>query len=337
MLKEIPSLEIVEEEKEENKLEEKINIIPEEFNEEAFVQSNIYDIFLEDNGLPKLKKGEIFIIDNETEVNIKLNNNSKISNEVNLISNYLNEFPNVFFLEELKPYIKNNSSFNEITEVPLEEIEKYKISPSKKSNIINFKVNFNKPGIFSFLLLYRNKENRKYYLTEPFFILVNPIINLGKDENGNLNNITLSKIQLQSVLSKNLGKLNNFEDYYKEVSLLKYNFIHFTSIQSLSNSDNLFCLKDQNEISDLYFEEKLSNEEKKNKFKENMNLLREKYKIGSIINIILNQTSIESNWIYDNPECGYTLDNCPWLNVSYELDKLLVNYSNLFFFYFVCL
>ena len=331
MLKEIPSLEIEEEEKKENKLEEKINIIPEEFNEEAFVQSNIYDIFLEDNGLPKLKKGEIFIIDNETEVNIKLNNNSKISNEVNLISNYLNEFPNVFFLEELKPYIKNNSSFNEITEVPLEEIEKYKISPSKKSNIINFKVNFNKPGIFSFLLLYRNKENRKYYLTEPFFILVNPIINLGKDENGNLNNITLSKIQLQSVLSKNLGKLNNFEDYYKEVSLLKYNFIHFTSIQSLSNSDNLFCLKDQNEISDLYFEEKLSNEEKKNKFKENMNLLREKYKIGSIINIILNQTSIESNWIYDNPECGYTLDNCPWLNVSYELDKLLVNYSNLFF------
>ena len=331
MLKEIPSLEIVEEEKEENKLEEKINIIPEEFNEEAFVQSNIYDIFLEDNGLPKLKKGEIFIIDNETEVNIKLNNNSKISNEVNLISNYLNEFPNVFFLEDLKPYIKNNSSFNEITDVPLEEIEKYKISPSKTLNIINFKINFNKPGIFTFLLLYRNKENRKYYLTEPFFILVNPIINLGKDENGNLNKITLSKIQLQSVLSKNLGKLNNFEDYYKEVSLLKYNFIHFTSIQSLSNSDNLFCLKDQNEISDLYFEEKLSNEEKKNKFKENMNLLREKYNIGSIINIILNQTSIESNWIYDNPECGYTLDNCPWLNVSYELDKLLVNYSNLFF------
>ena len=33
MLKEIPSLEIEEEEKEENKLEEKINIIPEEFNE----------------------------------------------------------------------------------------------------------------------------------------------------------------------------------------------------------------------------------------------------------------------------------------------------------------
>jgi hypothetical protein len=99
MLKEIPSLEIEEEEKEENKLEEKINIIPEEFNEKAFVQSNIYDIFLEDNGLPKLKKGEIFIIDNETEVNIKLNNNSKISNEVNLISNYLNEFQMFFFLK----------------------------------------------------------------------------------------------------------------------------------------------------------------------------------------------------------------------------------------------
>ncbi len=331
----IPSLEIEEEEKEENKLENKVNIIPEtinnEYNEEAFVQSNIYDIFLEENGLPKLKKGEIFIIDNETEVNIKLNNNCKISNEVNIISNYLNEFPNVFFLEELKPYIIKNTSLAETKEVPLEKIEEYKISPIRISNIINFKINFKKPGIFTFLLLYRSKENRKYYLTEPFYILVNPIINLGKDESGNLNNITLSKIQLQSVLSKNLGKLDNFEDYYKEVSLLKYNFIHFTSIQSLSNSDNLFSLKDQNEISDLYFDEKLSNEEKKSKFKENMDLLREKYHIGNIIDIILNQTSIESNWIYENPECGYTLDNCPWLTVAYELDKLLVNYSNLFF------
>ena len=50
--------------------------------------------------------------------------------------------------------------------------------------------------------------------------------------------------------------LKNIENV-KDVCLLKYNFIHFTSIQSLSNSDNLFCLKDQNEISDLYFEEKL--------------------------------------------------------------------------------
>ena len=30
-------------------------------------------------------------------------------------------------------------------------------------------------------------------------------------------------------------------------------------------------------------------------------------------------------------ECGVTLDNYPWLKAAYELDELLVNYSNLFY------
>ena len=101
---EIPSLEIEREEKE-IITEEKINndipqIINNEYNEDAFVQSNIYDIFLNENGLPRINKGEIFSVDNETEINIKVNNNSRISNEINLISNCFNQFPNVFFIDE---------------------------------------------------------------------------------------------------------------------------------------------------------------------------------------------------------------------------------------------
>ena len=84
---------------------------------------------------------------------------------------------------------------------------------------------------------------------------------------------------------------------------MKYNFIHLTSIQELSSSENLYCLKNQNEISDSFFDEKekISNEEKIKKFKENMELLKTKYHIGSIVDIVLNQTSIESNWIYVIP------------------------------------
>jgi len=62
-----------------------------------------------------------------------------------------------------------------------------------------------------------------------------------------------------------------------------------------------------------------------------MEKLRKNYNIGSCIDIILNQTSIESKFIYEHPECGVTLDNYPWLTAAYELDKLLNNYSNLFF------
>ena len=294
-----------------------------------------YDLILDDNGYPKIKKGEVFSVDINTEINIKINKNSNLGNDIELISDCNNEFPNLFFMDEIKSFINENKQDNNSNdkEIPLDKFEDNKIPPNKIDNFISFKINLLKPGITSFLLLYKNKE-KKYYLTKPFFILVNPIIDLGKEEKTeNEIKITINRIQLQSVLSKNLGKLSTFENYYKELSLLKYNFIHLTSIQTLSSSENLFCLKEQNEISDCFFDEKekLSKEEKLNKFHENMNLLRSKYHIGSIIDIILNQTSIESNWIYEHPECGYTLDNCPWLTVAYELDKLLVNYSNLFF------
>ena len=294
-----------------------------------------YDLILDDNGYPKIKKGEVFSVDINTEINIKINKNSNLGNDIELISDCNNEFPNLFFMDEIKSFINENKQDNNSNdkEIPLDKFENNKIPPNKIDNFISFKINLLKPGITSFLLLYKNKE-KKYYLTKPFFILVNPIIDLGKEEKTeNEIKITINRIQLQSVLSKNLGKLSTFENYYKELSLLKYNFIHLTSIQTLSSSENLFCLKEQNEISDCFFDEKekLSKEEKLNKFHENMNLLRSKYHIGSIIDIILNQTSIESNWIYEHPECGYTLDNCPWLTVAYELDKLLVNYSNLFF------
>ncbi len=301
-----------------------------------FIPSQIFDLYLEDNGYPKIKKEEIYSTNVETQINIKIKSNSLLGKEIKLISNSYNEFPNINFINEFKCFIRENPYEQKIEnkDIDINKLKAYMIQPFQIENILNFKVNFKKSGIFIFMILYRNKDTRKYQLTKPFYILVNPIIDLGKEENtDSLIKIALNKIQLQSVLSKNLGKLSKFEYYYNELSLLKYNFIHFTSIQQLSSCDNLYCLKDQNEISNSFFEEneKLSNEQKLNKFKENMTLLKTKYHIGSVIDIILNQTSIESDWIIDHPECCYTLDNCPWLTIAYELDKLLVNYSNLFF------
>ena len=334
------NIDIKESELQNDEINTQLNI-NENINDNNF-SSQLYNIILDDNGYPNIKKGEIYCVDVNTEITIKVNSNSKLNNEINIISNCNNDFPNLNFIDELKLYINDNLKKENLSEkeIPFDKIEKNKISPNNiKDNFINFKINLKKPGTFIFMILYNSKELNKYKLLNPFYILVNPIIDLGKDEKtGNIIKIPLNKIQLQSVLSKNLGKLSNFENYYKELSLLKYNFIHLTSIQTLSSSENLFCIKEQNEISDLFFEEKekLSKEEKILKFKENMSLLRTNYHIGSIIDIVLNQTSIESNWIYENPECGYTLDNCPWLTVAYELDKLLVNYSNLFFDKKVC-
>ena len=152
-----------------------------------FIPDQTYDLLLDDNGNPNLSENSIFVIDNNSELNIKIMNNIKISNELNLVSNCYKEFPNLNFEEELKPYIKiekkNIDLMNEEEiELPLNKVNDYIIEPDKVNIMIYFRVQFIKSGIYTFYLLYREKDTRKYKLTFPFKILVNPIFYLGKDE-----------------------------------------------------------------------------------------------------------------------------------------------------------
>ena len=109
-------------------------------------------------------------------------------------------------------------------------------------------------------------DNNKLKFTEPFYILVNPLIDLNKNNNNNNENennkniIELTQIKMQTVISKSIGKLkNDFENYYEEASLLGYNFIHFKTLQSLSSSENLYSIKDHNKLNDIFFMEQYKN------------------------------------------------------------------------------
>jgi len=45
--------------------------------------------------------------------------------------------------------------------------------------------------------------------------------------------------------------------------------------------------------------------------------------MGCIIDIVLNHTAENSDWLKDNPDSGYNLVNCPYLNSAYELEKVI--------------
>ena len=200
-------------------------------------------------------------------------------------------------------------------------------------------------GNISFVFMYRDPAlNNKFRFTKPFHILVNPLIDLSNKMSININKnkvLDVNQIQMQSIIPKNIGNISNdFEKYYEEASLLEYNFIHFHSLQELSKDENIFVIKEQNELNDKFF---LNNTNNKNNDENNVQTnqkyqlllnsiknLKNKYHIGAVTDVILSQTSSESNWIYSNKDCTYNLKNTPWLNVSYELDKILMNYSKLF-------
>ena len=305
-----------------------------------------YLLELKENGLPDLPKNKILSCNIGSLINISIYNGLPISNNISLITDSFQIFPTSDFANNLIKESSNNGKNKKYNKEYFEtKVNSYKKYPSMTNTKIFFQVMCERAGNITFLFMYTDeKNNNKIKFTEPFYILVNPLIDLSntindKENENNKNIIEISQIRMQTVISKNIGKLkNDFENYYEEASLLGYNFIHFKTLQSLSSSDNLYSIKDHNDLNNSFFTDKyknnnipLSPDEKNDLFQNTIKRLKQQYKIGAITDVILTQASTESEWILEHNECAYNLENSPWLNVAYKLDEILINYSNLFY------
>ena len=343
----------IEESEEENDEEDEVQSQSREdkSNTTLYLNKNInkekYLLELKENGLPDLPKNKILSCNIGSLINISIYNGLPISSNISLITDSFKLFPSSDFVENL---IKDNSSYDTKKNTNNEYFENKVNSYQKYPSIINTKVFFQviceRAGNITFMFMYKDeRDHDRIKFTEPFYILVNPLIDLSNNNNSSNKNVNdnnvieLTQIKMQTVISKNIGTLkNNFESYFEEASLLGYNFIHFKTLQSLSSSENLYSIKDHNELNNSFFIEKnknkniaLNKEKKNDIFQNTIKKLKQKYNIGGITDVILTQASTESEWILTHPECAYNLENSPWLNVAYKLDEILVNYSNKFF------
>ena len=327
-------IEEVENSEEEDKIkssskEEKTNTIN-SFSKSSHIEKEKYLLELKENGLPDIPNNKILSCNIGSLINISLYNGLPITSNISLITDCYQLFPSYDFIdklieESLDPKLNLENNYF------LEKVKSYQKNPSLINTKIFFQIICEMAGNITFVFMYNDEnDNGKIKFTKPFHILVNPLIEIEKEIK-----IEINQIRMQSVIPKNIGKIeNDFDTYFSEATLLGYNFIHFKTLQSLSSSDNLYSIKDHNELNDIFFNNKripYTKEEKNEIFKKNFSKLIEKYKIGTITDVILTQTSTESEWILNNTDCAYNLENTPWLNVSYKLDEILVNYSNLFY------
>ena len=290
-----------------------------------------YLLELKENGLPDIPNNKILSCNIDSIINISLYNGLPISSNISLISDCSQLFPSFDFLDKLIEDSIEQDNKNLDNNYFEQKVNAYQKQPSLINTKIYFQIKCERAGNITFIFMYKDEnDNNKIKFTKPFYILVNPLIELSKE-----NKIEINQIRMQSVIPKNIGKIDiDFDSYFSEVKLLGYNFIHFKSLQSLSSSDNLYSIKDHNELNDILFETKTvayTKEEKNEIFEKNIIKLIQKYNIGTITDIILTQTSTESEWILTNTDCAYNLENTPWLNAAYKLDEILINYSNMFY------
>jgi glycogen debranching enzyme len=195
----------------------------------------------------------------------------------------------------------------------------------KPFGAVEFEVKFPVVGSFFYQIEYFDVELEETNVTHPDWIVVNPYLYT--------TNIIfpIESLSLQTVLSRCLGKLKDWPQVIEAQSKLGYNAIHFLPIQAYGKSGNMYSIKDQLSIDDCYFEHtKISTDERISKVKEVINKISEEQNIVCFIDVVLNHTAVNSDWLLEHPEAAYNLHNSPHFNVAWEFDKFLMDFSQAF-------
>jgi glycogen debranching enzyme len=208
-----------------------------------------------------------------------------------------------------------------------------RINPSNRDLSVNleFRVHFPEAGSFFIQIEYFDKDLEQRNYTDPIYINVEPVM-LIRDKP-----VRVKELSIITVLSRCMGSIEQFWDpMFNNIAQLKYNAVHFAPIQKYGYSMSHYSIADQLTIDDYFFKGsnhpkdepvKLSRDERISILKRNMDELKNEHGLLSIMDIVLNHTAGNSEWLLEHPEAAYNTKDCPHLTAAYILDKAVNEFS----------
>ncbi|EMS12759.1 glycogen debranching enzyme [Entamoeba histolytica HM-3:IMSS] len=191
----------------------------------------------------------------------------------------------------------------------------YRLESESKEGIYQFKslISIKKSGVFKI----RIKEKKEKNNIKTIYFNVYPEIQVGNKR------IPINGLTIQTHIVKIMGKIDTWEEHYRTMKECGYNCIHLTPIQKIGPSGSAYSISEHLDIENNIFKEEMSKEEKYQKIEESIYQLRNKYQIGSIIDIVLSHISSKSPLVIEHPEICYTIEKCPHLKIGYKFDSLI--------------
>jgi glycogen debranching enzyme len=178
-------------------------------------------------------------------------------------------------------------------------------------------------GSFEYSVRYYCDEEWKN-AKQPGRLIIDPLLVIDDQTKETL---TLDGICCLTIIPKWMPTISMWDSYFKAFSDSGYNMVHFAPINKRGISNSPYSIKNQLSLCDDLFDESLSESQKVNIMKENIQNIRSKHKILCVTDIVWNHTSCDSEWLYRHPEAGYNLKTAPYLRPAYVLDQALFEFS----------
>lgn len=173
------------------------------------------------------------------------------------------------------------------------------------------------PGIYTYTIVVKDPGLEKKVTG---YFIVDPVL----QPQGKL--LPLDGINLLSVVPKWMGPIEEWKKHLLPARELGYNLVHFVPIQQRGGSDSPYSISDQLSLASDLFPSEPSNEAR---FKVLEKTIGELQASGllSVIDMVWNHTSFDSEWLWDHPEAGYNLETAPHLRAAYEVDSAILALS----------
>uniref|UniRef100_A0A060T7E8 Glycogen debranching enzyme n=1 Tax=Blastobotrys adeninivorans TaxID=409370 RepID=A0A060T7E8_BLAAD len=156
----------------------------------------------------------------------------------------------------------------------------------------------------------RHRSTRKYYFS----------VSAGFELDGKP--LALNSLAIQTVLSKLMGPVDTWDEKLAKIKAKGYNAVHFTPLQHRGSSDSPYSIFDQLKWDPVCFP---NGEKEVARLVETM---EKKHGLLPIIDVVLNHTAHNSEWLKDHPEAGYSWETAPHMRPAIELDNKLIEYSS---------
>jgi len=131
------------------------------------------------------------------------------------------------------------------------------------------------------------------------------------------------EIMCLTVLSKSLGKMDDWESRLSIAYHTNYNMIHFTPIQQLYKvSNSSYSITNHHQLNPLFGKDKTHDDIKKI-----VDKMSSEWNILSITDLVYNHAANDCSILEKHPEASYNLINSPHLKPAFLLDSILMQFT----------